>query len=67
MGESIIGHLPSVDNHAEIWTEVVPGGKNRNHLIFFLLHDLCDLIVCLIILLSEAVCGSCRFPFYMGN
>jgi hypothetical protein len=38
MGESIIGHVPSVDNPAE----VVPGGQKRNHLIRLLLHDLCD-------------------------
>jgi hypothetical protein len=42
MGESIIGHVPSVDNPADICTKVVPGGKKRNHLIRLLLHDLCD-------------------------
>jgi hypothetical protein len=41
MGESIIGHVPSVDNPADIWTKVVPGGQNRNHFICLLLHDLC--------------------------
>jgi hypothetical protein len=35
MGESIIGHVPSVDNPADICTKV-------NHLIHLLLHDLCD-------------------------
>jgi hypothetical protein len=39
MGESIIGHVPSVDNPADICTKVVPSG---NHLIRLLLHDLCD-------------------------
>jgi hypothetical protein len=53
MGESIIVHVPSVDNPADICTKVVPGGQKRNHLIRPLLHDLCDWIVCLIILLSE--------------
>jgi hypothetical protein len=42
MGESIIGHVPSVDNPADICTTVVTGGKKRNHLIHLLLHDLCD-------------------------
>jgi hypothetical protein len=42
MGESIIGHVPSVDNPADICTNVVPGDQKRNHLIRLLLHDLCD-------------------------
>jgi hypothetical protein len=42
MGESIIGHVPSVDNPADIFTKVVPGEQKRNHLICLLLHDLCD-------------------------
>jgi hypothetical protein len=42
MGESIIGHVPSVDNPADIFTKFVPGGQKRNHLIRLLLHDLCD-------------------------
>jgi hypothetical protein len=42
MGESIIGHVPSVENPADIFTNVVPGGQKRNHLIRILLHDLCD-------------------------
>jgi hypothetical protein len=41
-GVSIIGHVPSVDNPADICTKVVPGGQKRNHLIHLLLHDLCD-------------------------
>jgi hypothetical protein len=42
MGESIIGHVPSVENPADICTKVVPGGQKRNHLIRLNLHDLCD-------------------------
>jgi hypothetical protein len=42
MGESIIGHVPSVENPADICTNVVPGGQNRNHLIRLLPRDLCD-------------------------
>jgi hypothetical protein len=41
-GESIIGHVPSVDKSADICTKLVPGGQKRNHLIRLLLHDLCD-------------------------
>jgi hypothetical protein len=37
MGESIIGHVPSVDNPADICTKVVPGGQKRNQLIRLLL------------------------------
>jgi hypothetical protein len=42
MAESIIGHVPSADNPADICTKVVPGGQKRNNLIHLLLHDLCD-------------------------
>jgi hypothetical protein len=42
MGESIIGHVPSVDNPSEICSKFVPGGQKRNHLICLILHDLCD-------------------------
>jgi hypothetical protein len=42
MRESIIGHVPSVENPADICTKGVPGGQKRNHLISLLLHDLCD-------------------------
>jgi hypothetical protein len=42
MGESTIGHVPSVGNPADICTKGVPGDQKRNHLIRLLLHDLCD-------------------------
>jgi hypothetical protein len=42
MGESLIGHVPYIDNPADICTNVVPGVQKRNHLIRPLLHDLCD-------------------------
>jgi hypothetical protein len=42
MGESLIGHVPSVHNPADIYTKVVPVGQKRNHLIRLLLRDLCD-------------------------
>jgi hypothetical protein len=37
MGESIVGHVPSVDNPADICTNVVAGGKKRNHYLICLL------------------------------
>ena len=42
MNESLMGHVPSVDNPADICTKVVPGGAKRKHLIGKVLHDLCD-------------------------
>jgi hypothetical protein len=42
MGESIIGHFPSVKKPADICTKDVPGGQRRDHLIGLLLHDLVD-------------------------
>jgi hypothetical protein len=57
MGESITGHVHFVDNPADIFTKVVPGGQRRNHLIHLLLHDLCDWTVRLITPLSESFAG----------
>jgi hypothetical protein len=45
MGESLIGHVPSDDNPADICTKFVPGGHKGNHLFHLLLHNLCDLTV----------------------
>jgi hypothetical protein len=42
MGESIVGHVPSVDNPDDICTKFVMGGQKRNNFICLLLHDLCD-------------------------
>jgi hypothetical protein len=42
MGESIIGHVPSINVPSDICTKVVPGGQKRDHLIGLLLHDLVD-------------------------
>jgi hypothetical protein len=42
MGESIIGHIPSVNNPADICTNAVPGGQKRDLLIGLLLHDIVD-------------------------
>jgi hypothetical protein len=42
MGESIIGHIPSVNNPADICTKAVPGGQKRDHLIGLLLNEIVD-------------------------
>jgi hypothetical protein len=42
MRESILGHVPCVENPSDICTKVVPGRQKPNHLICLLLHDLCD-------------------------
>jgi hypothetical protein len=42
MGESIIGHIPSLNNPADIYTKAVPGGQKRDHLIGLLLHCIVD-------------------------
>jgi hypothetical protein len=42
MRESIVGHVPSVHNTADIFTKVVPGGQKWHHLIRLLLNDPCD-------------------------
>jgi hypothetical protein len=42
MGESIIGHVNSLNNPANIFNKVVPDGQKRKHLICLLLHELCD-------------------------
>jgi hypothetical protein len=42
MGESIIGHVLSVDNPADICIKVAPGGQKQNHLIRLILHDFFD-------------------------
>jgi hypothetical protein len=42
MGESLIGHIHSVKNPADIRTKAVPGDQKRDHLIGLLLHDIVD-------------------------
>jgi hypothetical protein len=42
MGESIVGHIPSVNNPTDICTKAVPGDQKCDHLIGVLLHDIVD-------------------------
>ena len=40
MQESLTGHVPSVHNPADFFTNIVPGGAKRKQFIGKLLHDL---------------------------
>ena len=40
MNESLKGHVPSLDNPADICKKVFPSGANRKNLIGKALHDL---------------------------
>lgn len=42
MGESIMGHIGTHDNPADIATKVLYGGTKREHLVSMLLHDIHD-------------------------
>jgi hypothetical protein len=42
MGESIIGHVPYVNNPADICTKALSGDQKRDDLLGLLLHDLVD-------------------------
>ena len=40
--ESLMGHVPTVENLEDISKKVVPGGAKPKHLIGKVLHDLYD-------------------------
>ena len=42
MDESIIAHISSKENPADICTKILQGGEKRNHLIWKVLSDICD-------------------------
>jgi ABC-type thiamine transport system ATPase subunit len=42
MGESLTGHLASMDNPADIATKILCGGMKRDHIVGYLLHDVVD-------------------------
>ena len=33
MGETLIAHIPSVDNYDDLATKVLGGGRKRDHLV----------------------------------
>jgi hypothetical protein len=41
MGESLVGHIPSVENSADLGTKIIPGGQKRDHLVGKVLYDIC--------------------------
>ena len=42
MGESLVTHIPTAENPADICTKVLPGGQRRNNLIRKVLWDLVE-------------------------
>ena len=42
MGKSLVGHVPSVENCADLATKLIPGGQKRNYLVSKVLYDICD-------------------------
>ena len=42
MGECLTGHVSTDDNCADLCTQVIPGGRKRDHLVGKLLYDLVD-------------------------
>ena len=42
MGESLTGHITTVENYADLATKIIPGGKKRDHLMGKLLFDIVD-------------------------
>ena len=42
MGESLVTHIPTVENPADLCTKVMPGGQKRDHLIGKVLWDLVE-------------------------
>ena len=42
MVESLTGHTPAAENCADLATNIIPGGKKRDHLVDKLLFDIVD-------------------------
>ena len=42
MGESLVGHISSTENPADLATKLIPGGQKRNYLVGKVLYDICD-------------------------
>ena len=42
MGESLVAHIPSKENCADLATKLIPGGGTRQHLVSKLLWDIYD-------------------------
>ena len=57
------GHVPSVENLADICTKTFPGGEKRKHLIGKVLHDLYDHL-CVGKCSSVKICGYTSMDVY---
>ena len=42
MGESLMGHVDSKDNPADLTTKIIHGGQKREHLVGMILYDIHD-------------------------
>jgi hypothetical protein len=42
MNESVVGHISSKENPADLATKVIGGGQQRDHLIGMIMHDITD-------------------------
>ena len=42
MGESLVTHVASTENPADLATKIIPGGQKRNYLVNKVLYDICD-------------------------
>ena len=42
MGETLIAHIPSVDNCDDLATKVLGGGRKRDHLVSKVLYGILD-------------------------
>ena len=40
MGETLVDHVPSSDNPADLATKVISAGQKRNHLVSKIMYDL---------------------------
>ena len=42
MGESLTGHITTMENPADLTTKIIGGGQKRNYLVSKILYDLAD-------------------------
>ena len=42
MNECLTGHIPTLENPADLVTKIISGGMKRDHLMGKLLWDICD-------------------------
>ena len=42
MGESLVAHIPTDENPADLCTKILPGGIKRNHKVNMVISDIYD-------------------------